>query len=116
MVGKDFAQQRDRAHVGLLGDAMVQETRAAQIPHQAPADGVGIVAMRMAEVVLRPGFGLGRELRVPRLEERPAIVKEAVHQSPSKTGFCFAAKASYARRKSWFCMSIAWAWASISIA
>ncbi len=43
----------------------------------------------------RPAAGLGREPAVPVAEERPlhAVVVLA-HQSPSKTGFCFAANAS----------------------
>src|SRR5207249_3115330 len=38
------------------------------------------------------------------------------HQLPSKRGFCFAAKALYARVKSSVSMQIAWACASASIA
>jgi hypothetical protein len=72
----------------------VEEPGAAEVLHQAPADRVGIPAVGVREIGVRPRVGLDRELRVPFIEERPVVVCQPVHQSPWKRGFCFAAKAS----------------------
>ena len=95
MVGEHHAQQCDRAHVGLLGGAVVEVTGAAQVLHQSLADRVGVLAVAVREVLRRPGVGLARELEVPVVEKRPLQMREAVHapQSPSNTGFCFDANA-----------------------
>src|SRR5439155_4841111 len=116
MVGEHLAQQGDRAHVRIFGHAVVKEAGATEVLHQPFADRIRIIATCVSQVLVRPRLRLGRQSCVPRLEERPPVMTESVHQSPSNSGLRFAANASYARRKSWFCMSIACAWASISIA
>ncbi|MNC96013.1 hypothetical protein D3C83_132710 [compost metagenome] len=73
---------------------MAQVTGAAEVLNQAPADRIRVVAMGVAEVLLRPGVGLPRELGVFLLKKRPVVMREPVHQSPSNAGFCLAANAS----------------------
>jgi hypothetical protein len=59
---------------------MAEEARASQILDQAPADRVGILAVREAQAFLAEALGLLRQGCVPRLEERPAVVRESFHQ------------------------------------
>jgi hypothetical protein len=94
VVGEHFAQQRDRANVGPLRHAVVEESGAAQVLHQALADRIRVRAAGVREVRVRPRVGLDRELRMPLLEKGPVVVFEPVHQSPWNRGFCFAANAS----------------------
>ena len=89
-----LSREQQLSIVGRLRDAVAKVACAAEVLHQATADGIRILAMRMREVICSPRVGLARQLQVARLEEWPAIVGEALHQSPSKTGFFFAAKAS----------------------
>src|SRR5581483_12056800 len=96
--------------------AMVQVPGAAEVLDEPPADGVGVLSMRVRQVVARPRLGLARELCVRGLEERPGVVRKALHQSPWNSGLRLAANASKARWKSFVCMQIACACASISIA
>ncbi len=79
MIGEHLAQDRDRAHVVRIGHRMVEIPGAAEVLHQALADGVGVVSMRMAEVIACPGLGLGRQLGVVRVKERPGVMGKAVH-------------------------------------
>jgi hypothetical protein len=79
VVGEHLAQEGDRAHVGRLGRRMVQVAGAAEVLHQPPADRVGVLAVGVREAFARPRVRLARELLVPRLEEGPAVVREAVH-------------------------------------
>src|SRR5712675_2967432 len=97
---------------------MREESRRAHLLHQSAADGILVRVVRVGKTRRGPVLCRARELRVPRLEEGPIQMREPVHepQSPSKTGFCFATKASYARRKSRVCMQIVCALASIPIA
>ena len=94
VIGEDFAQHARRAHVDIFTGDMIQVAGAPQVLDQPLADRIRVVAVGVSEVVLRPGLGLAGELAVRSLEKRPLQVREAVHQSPSKTGFFFAANAS----------------------
>jgi hypothetical protein len=99
VVGEHFAQRGDGAHVRRVVDAMLQVARATQVLDQAPADRVRVFPVRVPEVVDGPRLRFPGQREVSRLEERPAVVRKAVHgspfaQSPSNTGFRFATNAS----------------------
>src|SRR4051812_7846963 len=93
---------------------MIQEPRLAQRPDEVAAHRVGVVLLRV--VLADPGVRFDRQFSMLFIEKGPVIGNKPVHQLPSKTGLFFAAKASNARWKSWVCMQIACACASISIA
>ena len=84
VVGEHLAQQRDRAHVEVVGSrgAVLQETRLPELAHQPPADRVRVRVVRMRQVARSPGVGLARERRVTLLQKRPVVVREAVHARP----------------------------------
>ena len=106
MLREHLAQHADRAHVEILrraavgrAQAMPQQPRLAEPAHQLAAAPVHVRALGRVRAVVearrRPAIRLGREPAMLLAEEWPlhAVVVVA-HQSPSNTGFCFAANAS----------------------
>jgi hypothetical protein len=106
VAGEGFAQERDRARVELDRDApvrgaqaMLQESGLAERGDERAAARVDGGALRRVgrngQVRPRPLLRLRRETPVLLAEKRPMqSLGVAVHQSPSKTGLRFTAKAS----------------------
>ncbi len=102
---QDLAAEAERAHVERLvqaaescRDAGAQEAGLAERTDAGPAGCVqafrrGRVMRQAAEMGARPGLQARRMLAMRHGEERQAEGGSERHQFPSKTGFCFAAKA-----------------------
>src|SRR6185437_11479544 len=110
------AARVDRRRVGAgRRDRCVEQARFAERAGELTARPVDVAMIdardcaRGGEAIERAGkgaMGLAEERPVePVALELRGAGREA-HQSPSKTGFCLAAKASKARRKSWVVMQM----------
>src|SRR5882672_10128455 len=60
---------------------MSEESRRAHLLHQSPADGILVRVVRVGKARRGPVLCPARELRVPRLEERPVQMRESVHET-----------------------------------
>ena len=107
-VGQQLAGEAEAADIEPGGapavrgdDRKPEQPRVAQRPDQPAAAAVDILLVDQAvQCPVGEALDLIGQRPMRGLEERPVEEAAIGHQSPSNTGFCFAAKASYARRKS----------------